>query len=99
MNAKSSFKGRNAAYQTILYRNVQALANFIMGKGKPLGFDVPCVAIRRDDTLDMKQCILAMTPDERKRLGINKSTLWYKKKQLIEGMPLKIYRKVSERLL
>lgn len=34
-----------------------------------------------------------MTPDERKRLGINKSTLWYMKKNLREGKRVKFYDK------
>ena len=35
-----------------------------------------------------------MTTDERKRLGINKSTLWYIKKNLSEGKTSKIYEKI-----
>jgi hypothetical protein len=35
-----------------------------------------------------------MTPDERKTLGINKSTLWYIKKNLSEGKTPKIYPKI-----
>jgi hypothetical protein len=34
-----------------------------------------------------------MTPDERKRWGINKSTLWNIKKNLSEGKTPKIYEK------
>jgi CRISPR-associated protein Cas1 len=40
-----------------------------------------------------------MTHDERKRFGINKSTLWYEKKQLAEGKTVKIYNKVLSKLV
>ncbi|MDH3278788.1 MAG: hypothetical protein OEL84_04450 [Nitrosopumilus sp.] len=35
-----------------------------------------------------------MTSEERKQLGINKSTLWYMKKNLSEGKSPKIYEKI-----
>ena len=39
-----------------------------------------------------------MTSEERKRLGINKSTLWYIKKNLAEGKTPKIYEKILLKL-
>ncbi|MDH3766599.1 MAG: hypothetical protein OER82_12440 [Nitrosopumilus sp.] len=35
-----------------------------------------------------------MTLDETKKLGINKSTLWYIKKNLSEGKTPKIYERI-----
>ena len=82
MNAKRAFKARNATYQTILYGNIQALANFVIGKSKSrLDFDVPPLMVKRNDFLVVQQLILSMTPDERMRLDINKSTLWYQKEK------------------
>jgi CRISPR-associated protein Cas1 len=93
MNAKSTFKGRNATYQTILYYNIQVLANHLLDKNKRLDFDVPTLTIKRNDSLQVSQHILSMTHDERKRLGISKSGLWYQKKKLSEGKTIKIYNK------
>lgn len=76
MNAKAIFKGRNAMYQTILYRNIQSLASFVIAKSTTLCFDVQAFTVGRNDNLCIQQRILAMTPDERKRLGISKSGLW-----------------------
>jgi len=39
-----------------------------------------------------------MTPDERKRHGINKSTLWYMKKNLNEGKRIKFYGKTLSKI-
>ena len=41
-----------------------------------------------------KEMVSSMTVEERKRLGINKSTLWRIKKNLSDGKILKIYEKV-----
>lgn len=98
MNAKAAFKGRNAMYQTILYGNIQALANFLIGKHKNLDFDVPKFALPRNDNLDVQQRILSMTQAERKSLGISKSGLWYQKKKLAECKRVKVYHKVLEKI-
>jgi len=55
---------------------------------------VPKMIIQRDDSLILIDKVLKMTPDERKRLGINKSTLWYMKKNIQNGKRIKIYKNV-----
>lgn len=99
MNVKSAFKGRNATYQTILYNNVQALGNCLLDKSKSLAFDVPTLAFKRNDDLEISQRILSMTPSERKKLGISKSGLWYQKKKLSEGKTLRVYDKVLSKII
>jgi len=39
-----------------------------------------------------------MSPEERRKLGINKSTLWYMKKNFADIKTRKIYSKVVEKL-
>jgi hypothetical protein len=43
--------------------------------------------------------ILNMTPDQRKELGINKSTLWYIQKNLREGKKVKLYDKIRAKIV
>ena len=86
--------GKNHTYQNILLDNVQQLANYIVGKREQMHFNVPLLKIRRNDSIELRQLILATTPAERKMLGINKSTLWYQKKQMAQGKKVKVYRKV-----
>ena len=93
INSKAAFKGKNATYQTILYKNVQELANFLIGKGKGLNFVMPTLMIKRNDNLDVQQRILTISQAERKALGISKSGLWYQKKKLAEGKTIKAYAK------
>lgn len=74
--------------------NLQQLANFILGKKKEFEFVISKMKLNRNDKLKLRKKILSMTPDERKRFGINKSTLWHIKKNLSEGKTPKIYEKV-----
>ncbi len=94
-NARYNYKnGKNYSYQIILQDNLQQLANFIVDKKKEFDFVIPKIRIERNDNLELREKILNMTPDERKNLGINKSTLWHIKKNLSEGKTLKIYQKI-----
>jgi len=52
----------------------------------------------REDNLELRKKILNMTHEERKQLGINKSTLWYIKKNLSEGKTPEIYEKILLKL-
>jgi CRISPR-associated protein Cas1 len=46
----------------------------------------------------MRDKILNMTPDQRKKLGINKSTLWQIQQNLREGKKVKLYDKVRSKI-
>ena len=42
--------------------------------------------------------VLILTPEDRKKLGINKSTLWYMQKHVREGKRIKVYGKVMGKI-
>ena len=50
--------------------------------------------MNRNDKLELRKKILNITHDGWMNLGINKSTLWYIKKNLSEGKPLKFIKKI-----
>lgn len=98
-NLKAPYKNsKNYTYQNILQDNIQQLANYISEKKKSLEFFIPKRKIYRNDELDIQKKILSMTPDERRKLGINKSTLWYMKKNITDGKTSKIYSKIIEKI-
>lgn len=97
-NLKAPYRSRNFTYQNILYDNIQQLAHFISEKKKAIEFIVPKIEIIRDDTISLREKIISMTPDERRKLGINKSTLWYMKKNLGSKDKVKIYDKVLKKV-
>lgn len=97
-NRQTSYKGKNRTYQNILLENVQQLANFIVCKNKAaMKFNIPPIKLQRNDSLELRERILAMSPSERRKLGINKSTLWYQKKRIAKGMKIKVYRRVFDK--
>lgn len=98
-NLKESYKKKHFAYQNILYDNISQLSLYISDKKKIIEFLVPHLKINRDDDLLIRNKILAMTPDERKILGINKSTFWYMKRNVSSKYKIKIYDKVKEKII
>jgi CRISPR-associated protein Cas1 len=97
-NTRATYKKKQHTYQNVLQDNVQNLANYILDKQKELKFNVPEIQIKRNDDLEMRDKILSMTPEQRKKLGINKSTLWQIQKNLREGKKVKIYDKVKSKI-
>ncbi len=57
---------------------------------------IPHVEINQDDLL-LREKIPTMNPDERRKLGINKSTLWYLEKNVSSKDKIKIYDKILKR--
>jgi len=90
--------GKNYYYSVILEDNVKQLANHIMCKSKNFKFTVPDIVLPRKDVLELREKILSMTPEQRKQLGINKSTLWYLKNNLKDNKSFKIYDKVLTKI-
>jgi CRISPR-associated protein Cas1 len=94
-NAKYNYKNnKNYSYQIILQDNMQQLSNFILEKKKEFEFNIPKIKLNRNDNVKLREKILDMTSKERKQLGINKSTLWYMKKNLSGRKTFKIYEKI-----
>jgi CRISPR-associated protein Cas1 len=81
-----------------LYDNVSQLAQYISDKKKTIEFVVPHVEINRDDDLLIREKILSMSPEERKKLDINKSILWYLKKNSTSKDKIKIYDKILDKI-
>ena len=97
-NKKVPYKGKNYQYHNILYDNISKLAFFISEKNKKIDFVIPNITIERNDFLILQEKIIKMTPEERKKLDINKSTLWYMKKNLASGKNIKIYDKTFSKI-
>ena len=97
-NHKIPHKNKKYSYQTILLDVVQQLANFIYDKKNQFEVDIPQITLEREDTIDIKEKIMKMSPEERKKRGINKSTLWYMKKNLESRKNIKIYDKTFSKI-
>jgi CRISPR-associated protein Cas1 len=90
-NKRAEFRGKMHTYDNILLENVRNLAKSIETDNDYLEFEIPDIKIDRNDNTELRNQIMSITPEERKRLGINKSTLWYRQKAIKEGKKIKIY--------
>lgn len=97
-NERRQYKGSNTTYDTILQDNVQQLANYLQDKSIELLFNIPSIEIARNDNLEIREAILNMTPEQRKEMGINKSKLWYIKKNIRDGKKIELYQKINSKL-
>jgi CRISPR-associated protein Cas1 len=75
------------------------LAQYLLNKRKDINFSTPSTKLTRIDNYEVREKIIKFPYSKAKKLGINKSTLWYLKQNAISGKPFKIYKKVRERLL
>ncbi|MDH5462782.1 MAG: hypothetical protein OEY17_02695 [Nitrosopumilus sp.] len=81
-----------------LQDNLQQLSNFIVELKQEFNFVIPKMRLNRNDDLELRKKILNMTHEERKRLGINKSTQWHIKKNLSDGKTFKIHEKILTKI-
>lgn len=97
-NKSVYYKGKNHSYEFILLDNVRSLARYVIGKGITLPISSPEIELKRYDITQLRNRIIQMTPEKRRTLGLNKSTLWYQQKRIKEGKTIKIYNKVKRKL-
>jgi len=95
---KVPYKGKNYYYENILADNISKLSLFISEKNNNIDFQIPKLKLERQDTIFLKEKLLNMPAEERKKRGINKSTIFYIKKNLKENKKIKIYDKVLDKL-
>ena len=64
----------------------------------PFFFCVSRFKIKLEDNTGIRNKALNLTPQDRKRLGINKSTLLYMQRHIREGKRIKVYGKVMGKI-
>ena len=98
LNKTVEYKGKHHSYEFILLDNVRNLSNYVVGISKTLTFNIPYIQIALNDPTKLRDQILNMTSEERRKLGIRRNTLWYIKNNLKEGRQIKIYNRVMKEL-
>jgi CRISPR-associated protein Cas1 len=97
LNSTAKFNGRNYSYRNILYENIAGFAKSILTDAD-VEFDIPFVKLKRQDTESLRDMILSMTPEKRKRLGLARNTVWYMQRNIREGKRIRIYPKVKSKI-
>jgi CRISPR-associated protein Cas1 len=73
-------------------RKCRAFGEILENREKVLNFEIPEIKPYRNDDIELRNRIMAITPEDRKKLKINKSTLWYMQKAIKEGKKIKLYK-------
>ncbi len=93
-NKRAKFRGKSHTYDNVMLENIRLLAKFLENSDKVLEFEIPEIKPYRNDDIELRNRIMAITPEDRKKLKINKSTLWYRQKKIKEGKQIKLYEKI-----
>jgi len=59
---------------------------------------MPEIEIKRNDNSQVMDKIMSIDPDKRKKLKINRTTLWYQQKKIKEGKTIKVYNKTKVKI-
>lgn len=97
-NVDVQYKGKMWKWDTIILNKTQELARFLVGKTVSIDFLKPSPSLRRTDSIGLRKCILSLSTEEARGLGIGKSTLHYLRKHARSSKPFMIYRPVSHKL-
>jgi len=92
------YHGDRVKWDTLIGLKVQEFARYLVGKSD--GFDLrsPAPVLERSDSKELRDRILAFSPSEARKLGLNKSTVHYLKKHARDRKPFRIYKPVLEKL-
>lgn len=90
--------GQNMKVESVIDLDARRLARYISGQSRSLNLRASFTADESHASSDLRQRILSMTPEERKKLGISKTTLWYARRNVKEGKPIRIYSKTRSKI-
>lgn len=98
-NKTTNYVGRKYSWSYIILLKTRELAQYLLNKRRDINFSTPSIKLTRIDNHEIREKILKFPYSKAKKLGINKSTLWYLKQNAMSDKPFKIYEKVKEKLL
>jgi CRISPR-associated protein Cas1 len=99
MNRKVRHHGRSFSYESVVLETARTLARHLTEPSRSLDLAFPfSVGESGHVTSDLRERILALTPAERKELGIAKNTWHYIKRRAETGKPLRLYGKIRDRI-
>ena len=91
-NNKTENQENKTEADNVMLENIRLLAKFLENGGKVLDFEIPEIKPYRNDDIELRNRIMAITLEDRKKLKINKSTLWYRQNKIKEGKRIKLYK-------
>lgn len=97
-NSVVRYNCRLLKLDTVIELKALELGRYLASKSQSLDFEEPVSVLERIDSAGLRAQILALKQIEAKKLGIGKSTFHYLRKRARDKQPLRIYRKVANRM-
>lgn len=98
INSGVSYKGRVLKWDTVIEQKTMELARYLTGKLKILDFSWPKPELYRVDSLELRKRILSLSESKAQKLGIEKSTLHYLRRNATSNLSFEVYTRVLARL-
>lgn len=99
MNRKVSMGSRSYAFETLIQELARRLSRHLIGAKGRLDLSYPfAVGESGHVESDLKDRVATMTYAEGRALGLSKAGLWDMKRRAAQAKPLKLYRKVSQKV-
>jgi len=97
-NSGVLYGGKRLTWDTLILRKCQELAHYLLGKTTRFDLVNPKLTFEREDTQALRKKILSLSGVQASKLGLNKSTLHYLRKQARDRKPFRIYEPVLAKL-
>lgn len=97
-NSGVLYGGKRLTWDTLILRKCQELAHYLLGKTTRFDLVNPKLTFEREDTQALRKKILSLSGAQARKLGLNKSTLHYLRKQARDRKPFRIYEPVLAKL-
>jgi len=98
-NRAVPFRGQRRTFDAISFETARTLARYLLGQSKRLDLGFPFGAFDGGLDTEAAETISALSYTDARKLGISKAGLWDMKRRAAEGKPVRLYRKVSEKLV
>jgi CRISPR-associated protein Cas1 len=96
-NSGVRYKSRGLKWDTVIEQKVTELGRFLVGKSE-VDFEEPSPTLIRQDDLELRARILALTQSEARKLGIAKSTLHYLRRNARTTMTFSVHENTRKKL-
>jgi CRISPR-associated protein Cas1 len=97
-NLAVSYKGRAFKWDTVVEQKTIELARYLVGRTSKLDFSEPSANLQGTDNKELRRLILTISQSEARRLGIDRSTLHYLRRNAKYTGSFKIYQRVAKKL-
>ncbi len=98
LNSTVGYRSKFYTWDSLIRLKARELANYILGRPTALDFSDPGPTFSRDDSVVIRQRILAISQEEARKRGIRKNTLLYLQQRARAGKPFKVYTKIWSKL-